>query len=133
MPSEKDKTEEIVITNTQLSDEMDLTVRKAWNDVNNKDGLRPEKVVIRVLANGEETGSYELNDKNSWTVTLKGLAVKDEEGKDIVYSVSEDPVPGYTTVITGDPGTGFTVTNSHTPGTPPPTPPKPPVPNTAAK
>ncbi|MBQ6366923.1 MAG: BspA family leucine-rich repeat surface protein [Erysipelotrichaceae bacterium] len=133
VPSEKDKTEEIVITNTQLSDEMDLTVRKAWNDVNNKDGLRPEKVVIRVLANGEETGSYELNDKNSWTVTLKGLAVKDEEGKDIVYSVSEDPVPGYTTVITGDPGTGFTVTNSHTPGTPPPTPPKPPVPNTAAK
>jgi hypothetical protein len=118
-------------TNQYTPETTDLTVKKVWNDVNDKDKLRPASVTVHVLANGEEIETFELNEENKWTATLEDLPVC-EGGKEIKYTVTEDTVKSYTTVISGNAKDGFTVTNSHTPPSPP-TPPKPPVPNTAGK
>nr|WP_304264186.1 Cna B-type domain-containing protein [Kallipyga massiliensis] len=58
-----------------------------------------------------------LNQANGWTWTFEDLK-KFEDGKEITYMISEDPVEGYTTSLTGSAEEGFTLTNSKKPETP---------------
>lgn len=94
----------------------DVPVTKVWDDDGDSNGIRPDSVTVRLLANGEDTGkSLVLNEENSWTASFEDLPKKDLEGNTIEYSVSEDDVSGYSaTIVAGDDG-GFTVTNSLTP------------------
>ncbi|MDK6444695.1 Cna B-type domain-containing protein [Alloscardovia omnicolens] len=98
-------------------DRTSVTVAKKWVDDNNRDGVRPDKVTIHLLANGEKTDQMlELNAGNKWTGSFTGL-VTHRNGTPIEYTVSEDKVDKYTAEVTGDAKTGFTVTNTHTPDT----------------
>ncbi|MBR2552558.1 MAG: Cna B-type domain-containing protein [Erysipelotrichaceae bacterium] len=119
------------ITNKHTPETIDITVVKKWNDVNDKEKLRPKQVTVHIFAGDEEIETFTLDESNKWTATLEGVR-KYANGKEITYKVTEDSVASYTTAITGSAKNGFTVTNSHTPPSPP-TPPKPPVPNTAGK
>ena len=106
--------DEFDITNSYTPKETSITVTKAWADSNNADGIRPDKVTIKLLADGTDTGKTLVLDKNSnWTGSFTGLA-KYDKGQLIEYTIKEVPVDGYKTVITGDAETGFVVTNSHT-------------------
>ena len=57
----------------------------------------------------------EITATDNWQASFTDLPVY-KEGKKITYTITEDPVVGYTTTIDG-----FTVTNRHTPPTTPPT------------
>ena len=99
----------------------EVAVKKVWDDKENKDGLRPDKVTVRLLADGQEVAVKEITATDNWQASFTDLPVY-KEGKKIVYTITEDPVAGYTATIDG-----FTVTNRHTPPTTPPgTPPPPP-------
>lgn len=107
-----------------------IPVQKVWNDENDRDGKRPEKVVVHLLANGEDSGLVlELSADNDWKGSFNDLPkYNDDAGNsdkaEIVYTVSEDKVPDYTTKIEGDAASGFTIENTHTPPqTPPAVPP----------
>ena len=105
------------ITNTYTPEQTSVTVNKAWADNNDQDGIRPESVTVKLLANGEDTAkTLVLSDGNNWTGTFTGLD-KYQNGKAIDYTVEETEVSGYDTVITGDAATGFVITNSHNPAT----------------
>lgn len=98
-------------------DRTSVTVAKKWVDDNNRDGVRPDKVIVRLLANGEKTDQMlELTAGNKWTGTFDKLFVN-ENGQPVKYTVSEDAVAKYTAGVTGDAASGFTVTNTHTPNT----------------
>ena len=51
-----------------------------------------------------------LTEKDGWKHTFRALAKTTEEGTEIVYTVTEDAVEGYETVIDG-----YKITNKHTP------------------
>ena len=105
------------VTNTHTPGKTSVAVTKAWNDNGNQDGKRPNSVTIHLLADGEDTGkSVTLTEANNWSASFVDLDQK-KNGTDINYTVSEDAVSDYTTTITGDSATGFTVTNTHTPET----------------
>ncbi|MBR1780965.1 MAG: Cna B-type domain-containing protein, partial [Oscillospiraceae bacterium] len=111
------------VTNTHAPGKTSLSVTKAWDDQNDQDGIRPQSVTIHLLADGVDTGmTLELSEANRWTGVFSDLD-EYKNGVKIVYTVAEPAVDGYTTAISGDAETGFTVTNSHTP-TPPKDPPK---------
>ena len=98
-------------------DRTSVTVAKKWVDDNNRDGIRPDKVTVRLLANGKKTDKkLELTAGNKWTGTFDKLFVN-ENGQPVKYTVSEDAVAKYTAGVTGDAASGFTVTNTHTPNT----------------
>ena len=105
------------ITNKYTPEKINIPVEKIWDDNDNQDGKRPESVLIKLLADGEDTGkTVELNEGNGWKSEFTDLDVN-KDGKEIVYTVEEIPVPdGYTVSITGDKTNGFVVTNSYTPG-----------------
>lgn len=109
------------ITNTRTPEVTEVAVKKIWDDKENKDGLRPDKVTVRLLADGQEVAVKEITATDNWRASFTDLPVY-KEGKKIAYTITEDPVAGYTATIDG-----FTVTNHHTPpATPPGTPPPPP-------
>ena len=103
------------ITNTRTPEVTEVAVKKIWDDADNKDGLRPEKITVRLLADGQEVAVKEITATDNWQASFTNLPVY-KEGKKIAYAITEDPVAGYITNIDG-----FTVTNRHTPPTTPPT------------
>lgn len=105
----------VVITNSRTPEVTEVAVKKIWDDADNKDGLRPEKITVRLLADGQEVAVKEITATDNWQASFTDLPVY-KEGKKITYTITEDPVVGYTTTIDG-----FTVTNRHTPPTTPPT------------
>ena len=95
---------------------IDILVTKEWNDADNQDGIRPDSVIIKLLADGEDTGKIlTLNEDNEWKGKFTELD-KNKAGKEIAYTIKEEPVPsGYEVAITGTAATGFLVTNTHEP------------------
>ncbi|MCO4627808.1 Collagen adhesin [Streptococcus infantarius subsp. infantarius] len=43
------------ITNTHVPEIINLSGTKTWDDNNNQDGIRPESIVVHLLANGVDT------------------------------------------------------------------------------
>ena len=103
------------ITNTRTPEVTEVAVKKIWDDADNKEGLRPEKITVRLFADGQEVAVKEITATDNWQASFTDLPVY-KEGKKITYAITEDPVAGYITNIDG-----FTVTNRHTPPTTPPT------------
>lgn len=99
--------------NTMTQAYTDLTVRKAWNDANDAQKLRPQSVTVDVTRNGQTITTLTLNAANRWTQTLTQLPMFDDNGEVYDYDVVENDVPeGYTaSVVTR--GTTFTVINTH--------------------
>lgn len=71
------------------------------------------RVKVYLLVNGEkkEDLSTILSDDNDWQHIFEEMPRKGEDGKDIVYSVKEEPVKGYKAAISGTQDTKFTITN----------------------
>ena len=107
------------VTNTHTPDKTSVQVTKAWADGNNQDGVRPESVTIKLLADGKDAGkTLTLTESNNWTDTFKELD-EYKAGQKIVYTIEELNLGnGYTSSITGDAKTGFIVTNVRTPSVP---------------
>ena len=108
---------DLVFTNKYTPAKTSVSVKKAWDDKDNQDGKRPGSVTVKLLADGQDTGkTLELNKDNNWSGNFTDLDVN-KAGKAIVYSVVEVTVPGYNSEVTGDPVSGFTITNNYTPET----------------
>ena len=126
------------ITNTQTPPPTtEVSVNKVWKSFDGKDldpALTiPVKVQLMKTVDGKTSPvgePVELNSENGWKHTFTGLPLtKSIDGKqvDIAYSVEELTVEGFTSEVTGDATSGFTITNTQTPPQTPPTPPTPPA------
>ena len=70
-----------------------VTRRARWSN-NDQDGLRPQSVTVKLLADGKDTGkTLILSEGNGWSGTFTGL---DEyaAGEKIAYTVEEVAVNG---------------------------------------
>ena len=103
------------LTNTHTPEVIDIPVTKKWADANDQDGKRPDAVTVRLYADGKalEGMTATLNADNGWKHTFEGLPKYRDGGIEIVYTITEDAVPGYTTAVDNE---TFTVTNHYTPG-----------------
>ena len=109
--------DEKAFENTYTPAKTQVSVKKVWKDENNQDGKRPSSVTVKLLADGQDTGkTLELNAANGWAGSFKDLDA-DKGGTPIQYTVVEVTVAGYTSEITGDAASGFTITNSYLPET----------------
>ena len=100
------------ITNTHIPETVDISGTKTWDDGNNQDGKRPESITVNLLADGTRIDStvVKAGADGSWTYSFSGLP-KYKDGKEIVYTISEEPVADYSTTING-----YDIVNSYTPG-----------------
>ena len=75
-----------------------------------KDGNRPASVTVNLFANGVLNESRAITEADGWAVTFIGKPRTGEDGEEIVYTVTEDPVDWYTSEVNGT-----FITNTYTP------------------
>lgn len=80
---------------------------KTWDDHDDQDKLRPTEITIHLLANGKEIQHKKVRVADGWTYSFPNLP-KYDEGKRISYTIKEDKVPGYESLIDG-----FNLKNIH--------------------
>ena len=96
--------------NPPTPETIDISGTKTWNDANNKDGIRPKAIKVKLLANGKEKTSVITTEEQEWKYSFTKLPKYDDDGKEIKYTVDEENVRGYTKKIDG-----YDITNTHTP------------------
>ena len=95
-----------------------ITVTVTWNDENNKDNIRPDKVTVK-LANGTTAVSTKEIKNDSWKYVFENIIVFNGDDK-ASYTVTQDAVNGYTTEVkVSDDGNTVEIINTHVPVAPP--------------
>ena len=113
---------EITVTSIET---VDITVSKVWQDNNNADQQRPESITVQLLADGTAVPDKTLTMTAAadWADgEFTGLPkYKEVEGTDgtvtkteIQYSVEEEAVAHYISLVEGTMADGFTITNYQT-------------------
>ena len=86
---------------TFAADSTTLTGSVIWIDNDNAAGRRPQSVLVHLLADGQDTGiSVTVNEAMGWKYSFENLP-RFKDGKEIVYSVREDEVEGYSNQAEG--------------------------------
>ncbi len=94
----------------------ELKVTKIWNDNNNQDGIRPDKIKVNLYIDGKKSDkSLILSLDNNWTGKFTNLPKYKSEGKEVKYTVKEESIKNYTSNNTGSVENGYVITNTHTP------------------
>mgnify|MGYP005885868603 CR=1 FL=1 len=99
----------VEIYNHHTPEKVSVEGSKTWNDEENQDGKRPSSITVRLFADGTEVTSKIVTANDNWSWSFTGLD-KYNSGTEIVYTISEDTVADYTTVVDG-----YNITNTHTP------------------
>lgn len=86
-----------------------LKIIKVWND-EGYEKFRPEKVKVNLFANGKAAETIEITADDNWEYTFQNMERYDEDGNEIVYTVTEEAIAGYETMIDG-----FKITNTYIP------------------
>ena len=113
--------DETKITNTHTPELInnntgELKVTKIWNDNNNQDGIRPDKIKVSLYIDGKKSDkSLILSLDNNWTGKFTNLPKYKSEGKEVKYTVKEESIKNYTSNNTGNVENGYVITNNHTP------------------
>ena len=104
------------ITNVHTPATTEVSVSKVWDDADDQDRIRPDSVTVRLYADGEpvEGQTVTLSEENQWTSVFTELP-KYKAGTEIVYTVVEDKVTGYTSEVSGTAEEGYVITNYHKP------------------
>ncbi|MBO5537329.1 MAG: Cna B-type domain-containing protein [Clostridia bacterium] len=106
-----DQKKGFVITNTHETQLTQVTATKKWSPGENPPE-KPTQVTFRLHANDVEIRRQTVSADNGWRVTFDRLP-KYNGSKEITYTITEDHVPNYTTVIDLD---SLEVTNTYNPG-----------------
>ena len=86
---------------TFAADSTTLTGTVNWIDNDNGAGRRPQSVLVHLIADGQDTGiSVTVDEAMGWKYSFENLP-RFKDGKEIVYSVREDEVEGYSNQAEG--------------------------------
>lgn len=100
----------VFIMNSAMDTTTDFKVTKQWNDANNAYTTRPDTIWINLMQDGViyQSAEVKANASGNWTHTWADLPVYPTGSNDAYdYTVSEIPVPGYTSTVAGN-----TITNT---------------------
>ena len=104
------------LKNSYTPEVVNVQGTKTWDDANNQDGKRPEKITVELYKKvGDKqpekvtTQEVKADKDGNWKYKFDNLP-KYEGGKEITYSIDEEAVPGYEKSIDG-----YNLKNSYTP------------------
>ncbi|WP_410531031.1 Cna B-type domain-containing protein [Streptococcus sp. VEG1o] len=93
-----------IITNTYPPATTEVSGKKTWDDADNQDGKRPEKLNVKLLktVGGQttEVTTKEISSKDDWNYSFSNLP-QFENGQAIIYTVDEELPEGYTKTVDG--------------------------------
>ena len=74
---------------------------------------KPDNVTVSVLKNGvkDDNLTVVLSQENGWKASFSNLPKEGADGREIVYTVSEEELAGFKAAISGTDENGFTISN----------------------
>lgn len=119
---ERQWTDRVTVRNTFGKISTSLSGTKTWNDEDNANGIRPDSITVYLCADGQvmEDRSATVSADTEWQYRFEDLDKYREDGTEIRYSVTEDPVPEsyevqYTEPVTTGSGTVADIENTYIP------------------
>lgn len=94
------KTTDFDLTNTHTPEVTAVAGTKTWLDDDDTYGMRPESITVHLLANGKTVATKKVTADDNWQYSFTNLPVF-AHGKQIVYTISENEVDGYTSSVDG--------------------------------
>lgn len=103
------------ITNNYVPAAVNVPVTTIWNDDNNRDGIRAKETVITLQGSNGKVYQHIVTDKDSFATVFEDVPKFFDEGKEVVYTVTQNEVDGYSTDVTNTDKYTFQITNTHEP------------------
>lgn len=103
------------ITNNYVPAAVNVPVTTIWNDDNNRDGIRAKETVITLQGSNGKVYQHIVTDKDSFATVFEDVPKFFDEGKEVVYTVTQNEMNGYTTNIANTDKYTFQITNTHEP------------------
>lgn len=100
-----------IVVNTHKADTKTVTVSYKWEDDDNRDGIRPDKVAVTLSGDDGNTYEAQLIKADGYSFDFNNLPVH-KNGAVIKYSVKTGSLSGYKQTITAD-GDDFIITGVH--------------------
>lgn len=103
------------ITNNYVPAAVNVPVTTIWNDDNNRDGIRAKETVITLQGSNGKVYQHIVTDKDSFATVFEDVPKFFDEGKEVVYTVTQNEMNGYTANIANTDKYTFQITNTHEP------------------
>lgn len=103
------------ITNNYVPAAVNVLVTTIWNDDNNRDGIRAKETVITLQGSNGKVYQHIVTDKDSFATVFEDVPKFFDEGKEVVYTVTQNEVDGYTTNVANTDKYTFQIMNTHEP------------------
>ncbi len=96
---------------------MPVNTNIIWQDEENIDGLRPERVTLHLSLNGQEIQSANVTESDGWKYAFGEYRIY-VDGEEAEYIITEDDIDGYS-IVNGSDGDskvyGSSIANIHAP------------------
>jgi hypothetical protein len=103
------------ITNNYVPAAVNVPVTTVWDDDDNRDGIRAKETVITLQGSNGKVYQHIVTDKDSFATVFEDVPKFFDEGKEVVYTVTQNEVDGYTTNVANTDKYTFQIMNTHEP------------------
>jgi len=103
------------ITNNYAPAVVNVPVTTVWDDDDNRDGIRAKETAITLHGSNGKVYQHIVTDKDSFATVFEDVPKFFDEGKEVVYTVTQNEVDGYTTNVANTDKYTFQIMNTHEP------------------
>ena len=103
------------ITNNYVPAVVNVPVTTVWDDDDNRDGIRAKETAITLHGSNGKVYQRIVTGKDDFATVFENMPKFFDEGKEVVYTVTQNEMNGYTANITNTDKYTFQITNTHEP------------------
>lgn len=103
------------ITNNYVPAVVNVPITTVWDDDDNRDGIRAKETAITLHGSNGKVYQRIVTGKDDFATVFEDVPKFFDEGKEVVYTVTQNEVDGYTTDVTNTDKYTFQITNTHEP------------------
>ena len=103
------------ITNNYVPAVVNVPITTVWDDDDNRDGIRAKETAITLHGSNGKVYQRIVTGKDDFATVFEDVPKFFDEGKEVVYTVTQNEVDGYTTNVANTDKYTFQITNTHEP------------------
>lgn len=103
------------ITNNYVPAVVNVPVTTVWDDDDNRDGIRAKETAITLQGSNGKTYQRIVTGKDDFATVFEDVPKFFDEGREVVYTVTQNEMNGYTANVASTDKYTFQITNTHEP------------------
>lgn len=103
------------ITNNYVPAVVNVPITTVWDDDDNRDGIRAKETAITLQGSNGKVYQRIVTGKDDFATVFEDVPKFFDEGREVVYTVTQNEMNGYTANIANTDKYTFQITNTHEP------------------